>query len=70
MAERTVTTTHSDLSGEPGAITVHFAFENAKWEIDLTRQEREELVRLIAPYTAVARRPRARRAEEARPRFA
>ena len=61
MAQRTVVTTHSDLSGEPGAVTVRFAFENARWEIDLTQAEREAFVRTIAPYTEKARRASAAR---------
>lgn len=64
MAQRTVVTTHSDLSGEPDAVTVRFAFEDTKWEIDLSKDEREDLVRAIAPYTDKARkqkpRPRSR----------
>jgi len=61
MAQRTVVTTHSDLSGEPDAITVRFAFENARWEIDLTQAERDAFVRAIAPYTEKARRVAASR---------
>ncbi|MCL2465873.1 MAG: Lsr2 family protein [Micrococcales bacterium] len=56
MAQRTVVTTHSDFSGEPGAVTVRFAFEDTRWEIDLTPAEREAFVRVIAPYTEKARR--------------
>ena len=61
MAQRTVVKTHSDLSGEPDAVTVRFAFENARWEIDLTPAEREAFVRAIAPYTEKARRAPASR---------
>lgn len=56
MATRTVTDTLSDLSGEPDAITVRFAVEDTQWEIDLTRAERDELIRAIAPYTEKGRR--------------
>lgn len=61
MATRTVKDTFSDLSGQPDAITVRFAFEDAQWEIDLTRAERDELIRAIAPYTEKGRRSVGRR---------
>lgn len=41
-------------------MTVRFAFKDTKWEIDLTKDEREELVRAIAPYTKKARKQQRR----------
>lgn len=56
MASRTVVTLISDLSGEPGAVTVSFAVENTNWQIDLTRAERDDFVRALATYTENGRR--------------
>lgn len=58
MANRTVVTLISDLSGEPDAVTVTFAVEDTRWQIDLTRTERDAFVRALAPYTENARRVR------------
>ncbi|WP_425482248.1 Lsr2 dimerization domain-containing protein [Cognatiluteimonas profundi] len=35
-----------------------FAVENTRWQIDLTRTERDAFVRALAPYTEKARRVR------------
>ncbi len=59
MAKRTISKYFSDLSGhdiDTNSPTVHFAFDGASYEIDLTETEAGELRDALAPYVAVARR--------------
>jgi hypothetical protein len=44
----------SDLSGEPDAETVSFAFDGKRYTIDLTEGEKEEFGKLLAKYIDVA----------------
>ncbi|MEG9225599.1 histone-like nucleoid-structuring protein Lsr2 [Aeromicrobium sp. Sec7.5] len=65
MAKRTIAKYFSDLSGndiESSSPTVHFAFDGASYEIDLTETEADELREALAPYVAVARRASGTRA--------
>lgn len=65
MAKRTIAKYFSDLSGndiESTSPTVHFAFDGASYEIDLTEAEADELREALAPYVAVARRAAGTRA--------
>lgn len=52
MAKRTII--ESDLSGEPDAETVIFAFESKRYTVDLTEAEKEAFAKLLAPYIDVA----------------
>lgn len=65
MAKRTIAKYFSDISGEEidsTSPTVHFAFDGASYEIDLTEGETAELREALAPYLAVARRAAGTRA--------
>ncbi|GAA1733262.1 Lsr2 family protein [Aeromicrobium alkaliterrae] len=65
MAKRTIAKYFSDLSGneiESNSPTVHFSFDGASYEIDLTDAEGDELREALAPYVAVARRASGTRA--------
>ena len=65
MAKRTIAKYFSDLSGneiDSTAPTVHFAFDGASYEIDLTEAEADELREALAPYVAGARRAAGTRA--------
>lgn len=53
MAHQTIIA--SDLSGKPDASTVSFSIGSRSYEIDLTKQESDELIELLRPYTDVAR---------------
>ncbi|WP_405538098.1 Lsr2 family protein [Streptomyces sp. NBC_00075] len=52
MAKRVIT--ESDLSGEPDAETVSFAFDGTAYTVDLTEAEKEELAKVLKPYLDVA----------------
>lgn len=48
--ERIETTLVSDLSGSEHAETVKFSFGSAHYEVDLTKDERTAMMRLLQPY--------------------
>lgn len=52
MAKRIII--ESDLSGEPDASTVSFAFDGKAYTIDLTEGEKEEFGELLSKYIDVA----------------
>ncbi|MEV4448506.1 histone-like nucleoid-structuring protein Lsr2 [Streptomyces mirabilis] len=52
MAKRVIV--ESDLSGEPDASTVSFAFDGKSFTIDLTEAEKEEFAKVLSPYLDVA----------------
>ncbi|MFJ9753235.1 histone-like nucleoid-structuring protein Lsr2 [Streptomyces chartreusis] len=52
MAKRVIV--ESDLSGEPDASTVSFAFDGNSYTIDLTEGEKEEFAKLLSSYLDVA----------------
>lgn len=52
MAKRVIV--ESDLSGEPDAETVSFAFDGKSYTVDLTEGEKEEFGKLLATYIDVA----------------
>ncbi|WP_404816519.1 Lsr2 family protein [Streptomyces thermolineatus] len=52
MAKRFII--ESDLSGEPDAESVSFAFDGKGYTVDLTESEKEEFARLLARYIDVA----------------
>ncbi|MFJ8857240.1 Lsr2 family protein [Streptomyces sp. NPDC102451] len=52
MAKRVIV--ESDLSGDPEASTVPFAFDGKRYTIDLTEEEKEEFGKLLAKYIDVA----------------
>ena len=52
MAKRVII--ESDLSGEPDAETVSFAFDGISYTVDLTEGEKEEFAKLLSPYLDVA----------------
>ena len=54
--QRIETITASDLSGQEPAEPVTFSFGSAHYEIDLTREERTDLMRLLQPYIDNARK--------------
>ena len=60
MAQRTITTLYSDLSGteiEDGAGgTIRFALDGDNYEVDLTDAETEDLRGALAAYVAAARK--------------
>lgn len=53
MAQQTIIA--SDLSGKPDASTISFSVDSRSYEIDLTKQESDELIELLRPYMDVAR---------------
>ncbi|WP_328496767.1 Lsr2 family protein [Streptomyces sp. NBC_00414] len=52
MAKRVIV--ESDLSGEPDAETVSFAFDGTAYTVDLTEGEKDELAKVLKPYLDVA----------------
>lgn len=59
MAQRTVVTFVSDLSGKPieeDGATVRFALDGTSYEVDLTSKEQKALREALAPYVGVARK--------------
>ncbi|MFJ8790446.1 Lsr2 family protein [Streptomyces sp. NPDC102462] len=52
MAKRVIV--ESDLSGEPDASTVSFAFDGKSYTVDLTEAEKEEFAKVLSPYLDVA----------------
>jgi hypothetical protein len=64
MAQRTITTVYSDLSGmeiaDGAGGTVRFAVDGSTYEIDLTDDEQATLREALAPFIAVARKVPAR----------
>lgn len=52
MAKRVIV--ESDLSGEPEASTIPFAFDGKRYTIDLTDEEKEEFGKVLAKYIDVA----------------
>ncbi|MFJ9752742.1 histone-like nucleoid-structuring protein Lsr2 [Streptomyces chartreusis] len=52
MAKRVIV--ESDLSGEPDASAVSFAFDGKSYTIDLTESEKEEFAKLLSSYLDVA----------------
>lgn len=63
MAQKTVVTFLDDLDGESEAEgTVPFALDGVEYEIDLTRENAEDLREIFAPYIAAGRRTGGRRA--------
>ncbi|MEL5958054.1 Lsr2 family protein [Streptomyces sp. CLV115] len=52
MAKRVII--ESDLSGEPDASSVSFAFDGKNYTVDLTEAEKEEFAKLLSPYLDVA----------------
>ncbi|MFD8515153.1 Lsr2 family protein [Streptomyces antimycoticus] len=52
MAKRVIV--ESDLSGEPDAETVSFAFDGKRYTVDLTEGEKEEFGELLSKYIDVA----------------
>lgn len=55
MAQRTIITVSSDLSGEAKAGTVVFGLDGQTYEIDLTDEEAADLREVLAPFMSVAR---------------
>ena len=63
MAQKTVVTFLDDLDGESEAEgTVGFALDGVEYEIDLTKENAEDLREIFAPYIAAGRRTGGRRA--------
>ena len=63
MAQKTVVTFLDDLDGESEAEgTVRFALDGFEYEIDLTKENAEDLREIFAPYIAAGRRTGGRRA--------
>lgn len=63
MAQKTVVTFLDDLDGESEADgTVRFALDGVEYEIDLTKENAEDLREIFAPYIAAGRRTGGRRA--------
>ncbi len=56
MAQRVTTTITSDLSEKDGAETVTFALHGATYEIDLTKDEQEDLSKALEPFLNAARK--------------
>ncbi|WSE16938.1 Lsr2 family protein [Streptomyces sp. NBC_01397] len=52
MAKRVII--ESDLSGEPDASSVSFAFDGKNYTVDLTEAEKEEFAKVLSPYLDVA----------------
>lgn len=52
MAKRVIV--ESDLSGEPNAETVSFAYDGKSYTIDLTEAEKGEFAKVLSPYLDVA----------------
>lgn len=47
--------------------TVHFAFDDQAWEIDLTAENREKFFKKLGPYIQAGRRLRGRKRARSRP---
>ena len=63
MAQKTVVTFLDDLDGESEAEgTVPFTLDGVEYEIDLTKENAEDLREIFAPYIAAGRRTGGRRA--------
>lgn len=59
MAQRTVVTFVSDLSGKPiegNGATIRFGLDGTSYEVDLTSKEQQALREALAPYVEVARK--------------
>ena len=56
MATQTRTILTDDLDGAEGARTYAFAWADQRYEIDLTDQHRDELLRALEPYITAARK--------------
>ena len=61
MAQTVQIHLEDDLDGGPADHTVSFALDGKDYEIDLSEEEAEEFTRVMAPYTAAARRVGGRR---------
>ena len=69
MAQKTVVTFLDDLDGESEADgTVPFALDGVEYEIDLTKENAEDLRDIFAPYIAAGRRTGGRRTSSGRSR--
>ncbi len=69
MAQKTVVTFLDDLDGESEAEgTVPFALDGVEYEIDLTKENAEDLREIFAPYIAAGRRTGGRRTSSGRSR--
>lgn len=69
MAQKTVVTFLDDLDGESEAEgTVPFALDGVEYEIDLTKENAEDLRGIFAPYIAAGRRTGGRRTSSGRSR--
>lgn len=55
MAKQVIEQVLSDLSGEEGAETIHFATDGTAYEIDLTEQEVKEFGAMLEPFVTHAR---------------
>ena len=69
MAQKTVVTFLGVLDGESEAEgTVPFALDGVEYEIDLTKENAEDLREIFAPYIAAGRRTGGRRTSSGRSR--
>ncbi|MBD8079911.1 Lsr2 dimerization domain-containing protein [Cellulosimicrobium arenosum] len=56
MAQRTQVTVTDDLDGAEGAKTYRFAWQDARYEIDLSDEHRDDFLRALQPYIDASRR--------------
>ncbi len=56
MASRTITTLTDDIDGSDADETVTFAFKGSQYEIDLSKQNLDKMVKALQPYTTAARK--------------
>lgn len=56
MARQVITSVIDDISGEPDAQTVEFAFDGATYTIDLAAKNRERLAKALQPFIEHATR--------------
>ena len=61
MATQTRTILTDDLDGTAGARTYSFAWGKQRYELDLTDEHRNDMLRALEPYISTARKVGARR---------
>jgi len=66
MTSRTIVQLEDDLDGGEATQTLHFSFEGAAYEIDLSDKNADKLHRALDPYIEAARKVGGRRKSAAR----
>ncbi len=56
MAQKVLTNTYSDLSGEEGAERYRFSVQGNAYDVDLTKDEAADLFRLLDPFVKAGRK--------------